>query len=54
MVVRGNSTNHGPPKALLDQQGLLIHSLEALLLRFSEHFVSVLKDDIYLLEETHM
>ncbi|CAM6043421.1 unnamed protein product [Sphagnum compactum] len=54
MAARGTFAKRGAPKALLDRQGLLIHSPEALLQRFSEHFAGVLGGGRYLPEETRV
>jgi hypothetical protein len=54
MAATGILAKRGAPKALLDRQGLLIHSPEALLQRFSEHFASVLRGGRYLPEETRV
>ncbi len=52
MATWGTFGKHGAPTALLDRQGLLIHSSEALLQRFFEHFASVLRGGKYLPKET--
>jgi hypothetical protein len=54
MAVGGTSAKRGAPKALLDRQGLLIHSPKAFLHRFSEHFEGVLGGDRNLPKETRV
>jgi len=54
MAAWGIFAKRGAPKALLDQQGLLIHSPEALFQHFSKHFAGVLGGGRDLLEETHV
>ncbi len=54
MATWGTSTKCGAPKALLNQQGLLIHNLEALVQRFYKHFANVLRGNRDLPEETHV
>jgi hypothetical protein len=52
MAAWGTFAKRGAPKALMDRHGLLIHSPEALLQRFFEHFAGVLGGNRDLLEET--
>jgi hypothetical protein len=54
MATGGTFAKRGASKALLDRQGLLIHSPKALLQRFSKHFASVLGGGRYFPEETRV
>jgi hypothetical protein len=51
MAATSATRAQGPPKVLLDRKGDHVYNLEAVLARFSEHFVGVLGGGRHLIDE---